>query len=76
MGVVRTALSDRLGLRLVVATLLISTLFSAVASGVQLYLSYQRQVGSALEIVGRDSLQQQGAGLGHAAAAGIVNENG
>lgn len=55
MGVVRTALSDRLGLRLVLATLLISTLFSAVASGVQLYLSYQRQVGSALEIVGRVS---------------------
>ena len=55
MGFVRTALRDRLGLRLVVATLLISTLFSAVASGVQLYLSYQRQVGAAFQVVDRIS---------------------
>ncbi|WP_299046282.1 ATP-binding protein [uncultured Tateyamaria sp.] len=55
MGFVRTALRDPLGLRLVVATLLISTLFSAVASSVQLYLSYQRQVGTAFQVVDRVS---------------------
>ncbi|WP_299655757.1 HAMP domain-containing sensor histidine kinase [uncultured Tateyamaria sp.] len=55
MTFVRTALRDRLGLRLVVVTLLVSTLFSAVAAGVQLYLSYQRQVGTAFQVVDRVS---------------------
>ncbi|MEX0366577.1 MAG: ATP-binding protein [Ruegeria sp.] len=55
MKYLRKALRDRLGLRLVVLTLLISTVFSAVAAGVQLYLSYQRQVGTALQVVDRIS---------------------
>ncbi|APX10722.1 sensor histidine kinase [Tateyamaria omphalii] len=55
MTFVRTALKDRLGLRLVVVTLLVSTVFSAFAAGLQLYLSYQRQVGAAFQIVDRVS---------------------
>ncbi|WP_147111034.1 ATP-binding protein [Tateyamaria sp. syn59] len=55
MTFVRRALRDRLGLRLVVMTLLVSTVFSAFAAGIQLYLSYQRQVGAAFQIVDRVS---------------------
>ncbi|MEM8655307.1 MAG: ATP-binding protein [Pseudomonadota bacterium] len=55
MTFLRHAIRDRLGIRLVVATLLISTLFSAVAAGVQLYLSYQRQVGATVQVVDRVS---------------------
>lgn len=55
MTFVPTDLRDRLGLRLVVVTLLVSTLFSAFAAGVQLYLSYQRQVGTAFQVVDRVS---------------------
>ncbi|MBY5934104.1 hypothetical protein KUV51_13935 [Tateyamaria omphalii] len=55
MTFVRTALKDRLGLRLVLVTLLVSTVFSAFAAGVQLYLSYQRQVGTAFQVVDRVS---------------------
>ncbi|KIC51025.1 ATP-binding protein [Tateyamaria sp. ANG-S1] len=55
MTFVRTALKDRLGLRLVVVTLLVSTVFSTFAAGIQLFLSYQRQVGAAFQIVDRVS---------------------
>ena len=55
MNYIRDALRDRLGLKLVVMTLLVSTVFSAIAAGVQLYLSYQRQVGMAYQVVDRIS---------------------
>ena len=55
MSYVRNALRDQLGLKLVVITLLISTLFSAVAAAAQLYFSYQRQVGTAFQVVDRIS---------------------
>ena len=46
----RRLLSDRLGVRLVVISLLVSTALSAIATGIQLYFSYQRQSAAAIEV--------------------------
>lgn len=43
LSVYKRAFSDRLGLRLVLISLLISTCLSALATGFQLYVSYQQQ---------------------------------
>ena len=52
-SVFTSVFTDRLGLRLVVATFLVSTLLSAIASGVQLYSSFERQAEGAYQIVDR-----------------------